>query len=430
MFTEGPRVAVAVHQNARGDLWARAYDAFAYPRHAGDCSIAHRAPLGGCGRERVTLSTGDEVVSDARPRAMDGTPIYFGDFHWHTEFSDGQQNLEVALTHARDRVGLDFAGPGDHMGITGRFGDRAYVEQALICQRFDDPGRFCTLPAVELSFRHGHVHLIAEQFDVMSDLLRHFPDAVRPTFYAEPHRLPWRALLRHCPAGRSMVSPCHPMTDSGAVVNPQDGRVVWYSFNWPRDVDHDLTRVVEIVREGRSQETELTDEDWCSLGSGLGGSVQTALTRGFRVGFSGRSDSHVGWPGRGGITAVQTPVLDTASVFQALQSRRCYATTGARIVADASLHGHPMGSEIKLEPDTERRIRVRIEGTSPLVQVQIVSAGVVIADLPVRGESLGFDGEWVDQRPGRHLENIYYYVRARQNDGHCAWLSPFWIDLP
>ncbi|MFA9476985.1 hypothetical protein ACERK3_01635 [Phycisphaerales bacterium AB-hyl4] len=430
-FTEGPRDSTAVHQNARGDLWVREYDAFGYPRTASaNCSILKRTPLEGSRRYKAILPEGDEVVSDAMPRAMDGTPIYFGDFHWHTEFSDGQQSLEKTLAHARDCVGLDFAGPGDHMGITGRFGDRAYAEQASICRQFDDPERFCTLPAVELSFRQGHVHLVAKNFDVMGYLLKGFPDAVRPDFQSQPHRLPWRAILKHCPKGQSMLSPCHPITDSGGVVNPEDGRVVWYSFNWPRAVEYDLTRIVEIIREGRSQETEQVDENWRSSGSGLGGSVRTALTRGYRVGFSGRSDSHVGWPGRGGITAVQTSVLNTTSIFQALHSRRCYATSGARIVADATLNDHPMGSELQLDPDAQRLIRIRIQGTAPIVQVQIISAGVVVADLPAQGGSLDYEGEWVDQRPGRHLENVYYYVRVRQSDGHCAWLSPFWIDLP
>ena len=40
-----------------------------------------------------------------------------------------------------------------------------------------------------------------------------------------------------------------------------------------------------------------------------------------------------------------------------------------------------------------------------------------------------FDVTWMDDRPGRPLRDVSYYVRVRQVDGHCAWLSPFWVDL-
>jgi hypothetical protein len=45
-------------------------------------------------------------------------------------------------------------------------------------------------------------------------------------------------------------------------------------------------------------------------------------------------------------------------------------------------------------------------------------------------DRLDFEAEWVDERPGRPLEDAWYYVRARQTDGHCAWLSRFRVDLP
>jgi len=127
---------------------------------------------------------------------------------------------------------------------------------------------------------------------------------------------------------------------------------------------------------------------------------------------------------------VQAPRLDTRSVFEALHRRRCYATSGARIVADATLNGQPLGSELALAPGAERRFRIRIHGTAPLAAVQIVHAGCVLADFPVAAGSWDVAAEWCDERPGRALEDAWYYVRARQADGHCAWLSPFWIDLP
>ena len=73
--------------------------------------------------------------------------------------------------------------------------------------------------------------------------------------------------------------------------------------------------------------------------------------------------------------------------------------------------------------------KIRICGAAPLEAVQIVSFGCVLAELPVDGKSLDFEAEWRDERPGRPLEDYYYYVRARQADGHRVWLSPWWVDL-
>jgi hypothetical protein len=98
-------------------------------------------------------------------------------------------------------------------------------------------------------------------------------------------------------------------------------------------------------------------------------------------------------------------------------------------VADATLNGQPLGSELQLAPDAPRAFRIRVHGTAPLVAVQLISMGAVLADLPVDGDSPDLELTWSDDRPGRPLEDVYYYVRARQADGHCAWLSPWWVDL-
>ena len=99
-------------------------------------------------------------------------------------------------------------------------------------------------------------------------------------------------------------------------------------------------------------------------------------------------------------------------------------------VADVTFNGAPMGSELRLQPGADRHLRVRIRGTAPLECVQVIHCGHLLAELPVAADSPDLDAEWVDERPGRPLEDVYYYVRARQHDGECLWTSPFWIDLP
>ena len=397
-------------------------------------------------RVRVRDDAGRSAVSNAPPLALDGTPIFFGEFHWHTDFSgDGQRPTADALRSARDELALDFAGPADHLSPAGTYRGssvegnvtRTVAEQAGLCAPFEEPGRFCAVPAAELSRRYGHANIYADSWDLLLELTGRFAAELAPAWERQPDRYDLPSLVRLCPPGRALVVPHHTNMDSyvrEGVVR-EDGRPAWCAMHWPQPANRDVVRLVEMVQTRGCFEAEETDERWRIWDGGLGGSVRTALARGYRLGFVGGTDNHSGWPTRKGdgfcgLTAIQAPALAWGELFGALHARRCYATTGARIVADVTLNGHPMGSELRLQPGAERRLRVRIRGTAPLECVQVIHCGHLLAELPVADGSPDLDAEWTDDRPGRPLQDIYYYVRARQQDGECLWTSPFWIDLP
>ncbi len=388
------------------------------------------------GKIRVRDAAGRSALSNAPPAALDGTSVWFGECHWHTDFSpDGQRRMEDALTSTRDELALDFAGPADHM-YHGKYRDRTAGDQAAICRAFDEPGRFSVLPGAELSRRYGHANVYAEDFEIFLAMVERFERELTPAWEKEPFRYAFDPLVRLCPEGRSLIVPHHSNMDSYVRerVVRDDGRPFWNAMHFPIPADRSVMRLFEMVQNRGAFEAEVPDEAWRIYDGGLGGSARTALTRGYRMGFVGGTDNHCGWPmrlasGYGGLTGVISERLDTKSIFSALYQRRCYATSGARIVADASLNGQPMGSELKLEPGAERMFRIKISGTTALTSVQIIHGGYTLADLPVEPDSDTADLEWADERPGRPLEDAWYYVRVRQADGHCAWLSPFWIDL-
>ena len=398
------------------------------------------------GRIEVRDSAGRSALSNATPLALDGSPIFFGEFHWHTDFSgDGQRPTADALRSARDELALDFAGPADHLSPaatyrgTGAAGNvtRTVAEQADLCRPFEEPGRFCAVPAAELSRRYGHANIYAESWDLLLELTGRFAAELAPAWERQPDRYDLASLVRLCPPGRALVVPHHTNMDSfvrEGVVR-EDGRPAWCAMHWPQPANRDVVRLVEMEQTRGCFEAEETDSRWRIWDGGLGGSVRTALARGYRLGFVGGTDNHSGWPTRKGdgfcgLTAIQAPELAWGGLFRALHARRCYATTGARIVADVTLNGAAMGSELRLQPGAERRLRVRIRGTAPLECVQVIHCGHLLAELPVAADCPDLDAEWVDERPGRPLEDVYYYVRARQHDGECLWTSPFWIDLP
>jgi hypothetical protein len=106
-----------------------------------------------------------------------------------------------------------------------------------------------------------------------------------------------------------------------------------------------------------------------------------ALQRGYHVGVVAGSDDHMGrpggsYPGRndrrfvyGGLTAIYADELSRRSLFDALQARRCYATTGARILLRVDVDGHVMGSSYStVNPPT---IRFHVAGTAPIERVEV-----------------------------------------------------------
>jgi hypothetical protein len=80
--------------------------------------------------------------------------------------------------------------------------------------------------------------------------------------------------------------------------------------------------------------------------------------------------------------------LTRESIFASLYGRRVYATTGARILLDFTIDGHPMGSDVVcLGAPT---IQVDVVGTAPLAVVQVFRDGQVVYDF-CPDEAYAFD---------------------------------------
>jgi hypothetical protein len=113
-----------------------------------------------------------------------------------------------------------------------------------------------------------------------------------------------------------------------------------------------------------------------------------------------------------------------------LRLGRLYATTGARILLDVSIDGHPMGSELACS--TSPSIHVDVVGTSDIAVVQILRSGdgVVYELRPGDGDvsrrSVRFD--WTD-RDLRGPRRVAYTLRVVQTDDELAVSSPIACDV-
>jgi hypothetical protein len=109
------------------------------------------------------------------------------------------------------------------------------------------------------------------------------------------------------------------------------------------------------------------------------------LGNGFKVGFVGAADDHRSRPGRtgsrpdtsqsGGLAAALAPTKDASAIFDALRARSTYATSGERILLEASANGKLPGSD---QPaGGPLKLACRVAGTSPIDQIEVVKNGEV-----------------------------------------------------
>lgn len=321
---------------------------------------------------------------------------YFGDIQQHSAHSDGVGTADEAYLRARDRYGDDFVALTDHEAFLGKRtgpGEWEYLQD--VADRYEEPGRFASLLAYEWTGAR-------------------FPGPGHKCVYVPERGLPLlsRDVL---PKGRDLVDE---LARQGGLASPH--HIGWTGCDEPAH-DELTTPVWEICSchgcyehadHPLGQRGDLTDQ-----------LADVMLRRGHRFGFTASSDSHgllyhhgearKRDPYRTGLTAVQAPSLDRASVLEALRNRRCYATSGVKIALDVAVNGAPMGSF--LAGRAPLSVDARCVGVGELERVDLVGPDSVLASFACEGREASVQAT-VDAR--------FVYVRVVQRDGEMAWSSP------
>jgi hypothetical protein len=280
--------------------------------------------------------------------------ILWGDTHGHTGLAEGTGSPEAYYRFGRDVARVDFLTLSEHDVWVDA---REWQVIADTTEAFLDPGRFTTIFGYEWtasSLNGGHHNVY-----------------FRGTRGSEPAPQQWTMNLQQL---YGALRQNHRTED--VLIIPH----AHMPGDW-RENDAAMERAVEITSGHGS---------WEWFGNRY-------LRNGFRVGFVGSSDNHAGHPGYsvgsntqlGGLAAVFAPENTRAAVFDALRARRCYATTGERIVLHAELGGVPMGQQVPFSND--RRLRCRVYGTQPIDVIDVIKNGEVAYSqrylAPVAGET-------------------------------------------
>jgi len=395
-----------------------------------------RTSEGGKYKAEIELPDGSTIATESNPVACrsGGLNLYWGDLHAQSFYHQYDPRLgrgdpillpDELLSYAREVSHLDFVAITDGGGALPDNAGWQETQQAVVDNYL--PGEFVPLKGWEIQ-TDGDGHCNAIYRDATIE-----PHIPADTFGEGG----MKGVLDYYEGREDVILiPHHTLASLFSSSIPGSDDMNWEQFNWDRFDPH-LNRLVEIYSCWGS--SEYPGNDLWDKSSPPGQSVVEALSRGYRLGFVGGSDSHIGFPGRSlpeaekyrcqnfkaGYTAVYAPRLTREAIFESLRVRRCYATTGARMIVDFSVDGEPMGGTVSGDAFSGRpTIQVRVVGTDRICRVEVVRDGRVVHSAEPYQEC--FDIEWVDTSI-HGPDASYYYVRMRQVDGNAAWTSPVWV---
>ena len=309
-----------------------------------------------------------EIVSeDRRYRALanpilvrDGdTRLVWGETHVHSGYAEGQGTAEEVYRFAQEDARLDFLGYSEHDAAMDA-GEWATVTRLVQDSR--ESGSFVAFLGYEWTVERalgGHHNVFFRN-----------PDQERVWSHDAPQLADLYRGLR-------------------ATSRPEDVIVIPHahqSGDWTQS-DPELERAVEIHSAHGSFE---------SFGNQY-------LRNGWMVGFVGASDDHRAKPGSDGLAALWVPERTPGAIFDGLRSMSSYATSGERIVLEAELNGSAMGT--RQPASAERRLKVRVAGTSPIERIDVVRNGELAygrdyLTAPLRSDAwvqIGFESSTVVQ---------------------------------
>ncbi|MBP6964529.1 MAG: DUF3604 domain-containing protein [Armatimonadetes bacterium] len=389
--------------------------------------------------EVADTSNGFRATANPIRVPADGAPqVLWGSIHGHTQVSDGTGSLDRYFSQMRDECAIDFGSTADH-DHGEQITDEIWALSQEAVARYNEPGRFTAFLGYEWA------------------KWRKRGDGDRNVYYLRDRRPMYRSDDDAYPSPPDLF---RALKEEEALVIPHHPAHIGNHNDW-KDHNPSKERLVEIYSYWGCSERSIEDGNILpgspvnerNPNSGINplGYVQRALAMGWRVGFIAASDDHSGHPSdgtvrikptgtyTGGLAAVYARENTREAIFEALYDRRCYGTTGARIIADFSVSGHPMGSEVSLSEHPgladERRIKVSVHGTSKIKTIEIVRNNADVHTVRPDGPDAEF--EWLDSEPlgGINLPPAeysaapftFYYIRVTQEDNQIAWLSPVWI---
>lgn len=350
--------------------------------------------------------TDEEVAAWMEKNGYTGK-LLFGDIHGQSGISDGVGTIDQYYRRSRAKADLQISCLTDHDCYPDWISQSEWELMRTTADLMNTDNELTCLLSFEWTpneYQYDFGHKNVYYRDNEGDIFRSGDKSgITPTdFYASIKNY------------KGMCIPHHPAADWGMVSAATD-----WSFH-----DDEVERLVEIMSRHAPYEDYESQSIYAkNIKKMPRRSVQDALVRGYRMGFTAGSDSHQMDHGlEGGIVAVYVKEHNRESVWDGMYARQTYGTTGARILVSFKANGKPMGSELKMAKGEAVNLEISILGTDEL-KVDLLKNNKVI-----QSWEPGCDACDVKFSDVSSNETDYYYVRVSQKDEHMAWGSPIWID--
>jgi len=128
-----------------------------------------------------------------------------------------------------------------------------------------------------------------------------------------------------------------------------------------------------------------------------------------------------------GVAALWVKELSRDGILEAMRNRRCFATTGDKMIVDFRINGSIQGSVIKSE--NVPTLNIKVKGQRELDKIEVLRNSAVIKEFNIADGLKVFNKVFNDDNYKEETEVLYYYVRATQKNNEIAWSSPIYIQL-
>ena len=300
------------------------------------------------GAHFISLRSQDgRLTGDANPILVVEDPewrVFWGDTHAHSGQAEGIGTMEFFMRFARDDARLDFVTHSEH-DVWLDAGEWEQMRETSAA--FDEPGRFVPYLGWEWTRnrRQGGHHNVLFR-DVGDQQL------VSGLRFPTLSQLYQELRARFEPEEVLVIPHAHQPGDY-------------------RQSDPELEPLIEMMSMHGTFE-------WF---------MRAYLSRGHEVGLIAASDDHLSHPGysapnrnslaqQGGLAAVRAPERSRDAIFDAMQQRHTYATTGDRIILDMRVNDTPMGERAPY--DERRAVTGRVVGTAPIRSIELYKNDEVV----------------------------------------------------
>jgi hypothetical protein len=350
--------------------------------------------------------------------------LLLGNLHEHSENSSCWPAGTDGTLHDDYRYGLfsegyDFAGITDH----GYTMTEVYWRKSLrMAEFYNDSEHFVALPSVEwtlsndgdFEIKHGvgHRNIFFSDGEEAKKFIRNSDEVYcRDSPETNDSVKLWNFI--HKTKADCVAIPHHPADESHPCdweVHDQTIEPIVEIFQCRGNAEYrGAPRMINVSRHKPSANDK--------------GFIDYALRdKQYRLGFVASGDHNSMGVG---LACLWVKEVSRKGILEAMRARRCFATTGDKIVVDFRLNDVWSGGEAKTEGAP--KMSFDIKAVDEISSIDILRNSRVIHTIKPESGLKNISGEWSDANYHDEPGVLYYYLRATQKNNHIAWSSPVWV---